>query len=211
MAGGYMSYCTTGGLLLLSAISFKYSSSDPNESDATGTHWKCILGSQFFLHIGRLFFHIVFFNFDTPKFYLEQMLNSKDEESIEKYRNLSLDTLKKLYNEEDVPQIQDFMIAQQRLKNFEVKLTFGALFKKPYLRPLLTNLSIGAGLDISGTNFFAFMAVKVFQDIGGNGSMALLIGTLMRLVGAKFAMNTIGSYGIKCSLVLGTAIQAIGF
>jgi len=198
-AGGIYSYIITAGLLCLSAISFVGSSADPNEPDMLSRHWKCIIGLNFFFHIGRVFAHVLFFNIDTPKFYVEQMLSTEDPQQAEKYSKLLKDSLKQVYQEDDVPAMEEFLVATQRLDNFVCKPTLTTLLKKPYRRPLLSNLVVALGYDVAGVNFFAFFAIKIFEDIGGNASMALLLGTLMRLVGAKFAIGSIKVYGLKCS------------
>lgn len=162
-------------------------------------------------HGVRLALHYLLFKLDTPKFYVERMLESKDPQDVEKYSRLIRESLNQNYVEEDVSKIEEYLIATQKIKNIENPLTIANLFKKPYLRPLLSNIAIGSCGDLAGMNFFAWFAAEIFSGMGLDPTMALFLGTLLRYPGARIGVGSIQTFGIKSSLVFGTLIQSLGF
>ena len=65
--------------------------------------------------------------------------------------------------------------------------------------------------QLSGINFLIFFSTKIFNKLSGNGSTVTLVIAVSNILGGVIGSYTVGSFGRKVNMTMGSIVSAISF
>ena len=189
------------GCLVSASMGFLWHNQNVSIMDQMTEHWRMVLVWPAVISIIRLIIYLVYYRAETAQFYFDKY--GVCDYSIEK----SKESLEKIYAEKDVPVIQRYLIYQHKESSKEQTINFCSLFTNQYRRQMFAGIMFQFFQQFSGINFLLFYSIRIFTDIGQNGTMVNFVLNIANFFASFIAMYMVDKYGRKTNFVLGILVQ----
>lgn len=155
------------------------------------------------ISIFKLIMTPVFVRSDTPKYIYSSESNkeSAKEKIITAYSFI--------YASESIQKAASDTIESFEKQEGQSGESMAALFGPRYRLRLISGMFLCFAQQMSGINFLVFYSTKLFEDMGKDRIMTLVIG-LANFGGSFIALYAVGRFGRKFNIVLGCLFQGLG-
>jgi sugar porter (SP) family MFS transporter len=139
-----------------------------------------------------VFFVLLFFIQRSPRWLVKKGMVEEAREALLRVNNVA-------DPDELIKEIQDSL-------DSEVKSSYSALFKKPYLRLVLIGIGVGMFNQMSGINIVNYYSTEIFKDAGLTRETAFYLTVLVGITNLIFTivgMSLIDKFGRKFLLYIG--------
>lgn len=109
----------------------------------------------------------------------------------------------------EIAKVSEFLEEEFAITTQNQKPTFKNMFTNKYILRLRAVLFYQFFRQFTGSNYFAFYAVNIFDGIGQNGAMVNLSMSLAYVLGAVLSIWFVDALGRKTSIVSGVIAQAV--
>lgn len=174
-------------------------------SKSAGDYWRLIFALPIFFEIPKLLAFILVFRIESPKWICARAYNPEVRQSLINAN------LRKIYVDEDVDQMTNFIIDEAKntgtVEEIKVSDLIGPQYRLQFLVVLLLNFMN----QMTGINFLVLYSTSIFESLKlENPEMYTLFMGFVNFAGAIAITIFVTKFSKKVALVAGLGAQALG-